>query len=1358
MTMSEQEKREEQKKAVSRAAKQWEEDLINESGPLYRFRDLKLSTLDLTPGADGGVSTQALDSLLSGRETRLSRLFPDEEACNEARRRLIAIYKRSQENSEEKGIDTLFIGVGLATWTVETGTSPNAPVVLLPMTAQPTDAARRDFRLNPSDDPSLNPVLIHAFRTEHGLDLSDQDEDQAVDLVMPFSNMKKRSGDLVSRWGQIRGLSIVPRVVLGNFSYVNMPMVTDLHNHLDAFAANDVVAAIAGAAGARQALADKIKDPPINKPDVDSPESEFLVLDADSSQHQAINRILSGESLVVWGPPGTGKSQTIANLIAALIAGGKRVLFVAEKRAAIDVVASRLQRTEMSNFVMDMHGSGKSKREFASRLDNAIRAIRSIPRQNDSATYRRLEELRENLVQHDTMMHRREQRWGLAPFEAQAKLIAAESQGTPSAQVRSLDAKRLDQNGIDQLKRDMAQWTSLEGHALRTRYSQWANANVASREQAQDAYSIVESLARDALPSAKTAMRDAFNQTGVADPNTIVGWFEAKEFFASIRSFLAGCSPEIYDLPHAQLMAVLDPEQNLLGRLSANLSPAYRSARQKVSDLCKTKSRLSRKETHDLVAEAAKQKLQWEERQGAGPRPQVPDQLAACEDALASLQRLLAAMAPYFPNERLAVQPIGEVEATLNTLYSQREVAARLHRIRELESDLKAAGFEDVISIVASDGVPAKDAAAALEHSWLKDMWDDMLFRIPRLAEFSADFHGRESSEFASLDRDHLKNTPRRISRSVAEAAVAVMNEHPEETDLIRREAAKKRRHLPVRSLIERAPHVLMAVHPCWMMSPLLVSETLPGRGELFDVVIFDEASQIPPAEAICSLARAPQAVIAGDDRQLPPTAFFGKKGVDDDEVPEDEAPEEEDQGVDLADFESILDVFKASPIREQMLEWHYRSKDGRLIQFSNTHIYGGSLTAFPGIDYKCPIAHHLVTAEPVTSKSLVSHPKEVEKVVDLVIEHARKRPDESLGIIAFGDRHASNIEEAVRLRLRQLEDDSLEEFFSDAADERFFVKNIERVQGDERETIILSVGYHKDANGRLLYRFGPLNQKGGERRLNVAITRARSQVHLVSSFSHLDMDPGRNNPKGVDLLRQYIEFAASGGAEVGAKPSEVPLNSFELDVRDRLTEKGVPVTPQYGVSGFRIDFACAHPAQPGRLVLAIEADGASYHSAHTARDRDRLRQEILEAKGWRFHRIWSTAWFRHRDEEVAKAVNAWKEACEAADLDSQPLPPPPDNPPDEHPPVPLNSRGPRPPVPPGYPITDYQSTQLQAMARWILSDTLLRTDDELLAEMMKELGFGRRGHRIEGALRQAIAAVRSSQPPTGRRPEASAR
>jgi very-short-patch-repair endonuclease len=382
----------------------------------------------------------------------------------------------------------------------------------------------------------------------------------------------------------------------------------------------------------------------------------------------------------------------------------------------------------------------------------------------------------------------------------------------------------------------------------------------------------------------------------------------------------------------------------------------------------------------------------------------------------------------------------------------------------------------------------------------------------------------------------------------------------------------------------------------------------------------------------------------------------------------------------------------------------------------------------------------------------------EVARVVSLVLSHAAERPDESLGVITMGVVHADRISGALRLALRSRPE--LHDVFDESRPEPFFVKNLERVQGDERDAVILSIGYGKTADGRLLYRFGPLLLPGGHRRLNVAVTRARRRMTLVCSFRSTDLDPSRSNAEGVRLLRAYLQYAESGGVSLGAAATEKPaLNAFEIDVQSRLAAAGIPVTAQYGVAGYYVDFAAAHPTRPAEMVLAIEADGASYHSSGTVRDRDRLRQEHLERLGWSFHRIWSTDWFADPAAEVERVRAAYEAAVAAADarLGIEPAAPEVEPAPAEDAAEPaiaidptptvrlsdLGRAGPRPPVPVGRPIAAYTQEQLVELVRWIESDTLLRTEEQLLDEVMSELGFQRKGPRIRAAV---LAAVRESR------------
>ena len=629
--------------------------------------------------------------------------------------------------------------------------------------------------------------------------------------------------------------------------------------------------------------------------------------------------------------------------------------------------------------------------------------------------------------------------------------------------------------------------------------------------------------------------------------------------------------------------------------------------------------------------------------------------------------------------------------------------------------------------------------AGPLRHAWLASSIEEVQLSDTTVPAFRGRYHDEIASEFRSLDAERLDVAVQRVRRAHAQAAIDARNKFPTHDNLVSKEAQKRSRHLPLRRLFSEAPNVLLALRPCRMASPLSVSQLIPGNRPHFDVVVFDEASQVLPEDAVTSLLRGRQAVVAGDRRQLPPTTFFA---AGDDEAESDESGA-------TSGFESILDVMSAFLDPPWSLDWHYRSRDEALIAYSNHRIYGGRLITFPGPGLRKAVSHELVLHDLGQAGQEQSASREVQRVVELVLEHARARPNESLGVIAMGITHAKRIEMEFD-RARQGRAD-LEEFFATNRSERFFIKNLERVQGDERDAIILSVGYGKNEAGRLVYRFGPLLQQGGERRLNVAITRARRRMTPVSSFSHLDVDP--NYPReGVRHLRNYLEYAASGGRSLGlGTATDVPLNDFEQAVFDALTRRGLKLVGQLGSSNYRIDMVAMHPEKAGRFVLAIECDGASYHSAPTARDRDRLRQQQLEALGWRFCRIWSTDWFLRRDDEIQRVLNAFEAALRLANAEDDAGDGPTLDPvtPDVDPTrraelSPRPARGPRPLVAPGRLITDYQMRELQAIVRWVQSDGKLRTNEEILSDVVRELGFLRRGTRIVEAVNQAIRAVRA--------------
>ena len=776
----------------------------------------------------------------------------------------------------------------------------------------------------------------------------------------------------------------------------------------------------------------------------------------------------------------------------------------------------------------------------------------------------------------------------------------------------------------------------------------------------------------------------------------------------------------------------------------AEIAQQYQSALAELESLKPGLSSRSARELYEEVKAAHTLTHRWADL-GCTGSPQVLANADEASEAFDKMKDAVDKLVIMLPEYKLADKTAEGISSLAQELLSDQHTLFQLPRLHDVEHRLRAVHVGPLLDKVTSGAMSDDALEAAFDHSRLRSIQREVLLEDSRLSGFQGSRQSRYVREFQQADTSHLQGNPPRVARRIAEHAVTALNQNHGQDQLIRKEARKKTRHLPLRSLFEQAPDALAAIRPCWAMSPLDVAQTLPPR-PLFDLVVFDEASQVLPCDAVPALLRGRRAMVAGDSRQLPPTTFFDSTGGDDDLEEDVES---------MADYESILDVMDAQ-LSRRPLTWHYRSQDERLIAYSNQEIYHGSLTTFPGANSDRCLSWELVPHRMGVATKKGSNSDEVLQVVDLMIGHARARPDETLGVIAMGINHANRIEEVLRQRLGEERDPALEDFFNEANEERAFVKNLERVQGDERDAIILSIGYGKNADGKMLYNFGPLNREGGERRLNVAITRARKRMTLVSSFDYADMDPERTRSTGAKMLRGFLKFAQSGGTALDGADDRPPLNPFEIDVHDKLTAAGLKVIPQHGCSGYRIDFAVYHPNRPDQFALAVEADGASYHSSLTARDRDRLRQEHLERLGWRFCRIWSTDWFNDHRREVDRVLAAYEKAVEAIDAGIDSPPNAPDQP--EEPLGDLDTTTPPKPADPppsrgikpfmrSYvsSIDDISHHELVALVRWINSDGLLRTNEQLFEEVFGELPFKRRGAKINAAINKAISAAMGS-------------
>ncbi len=1334
----------ERRAAVDQAREGWIRRLIDLSrrNNLLYFRDLKLGSLDLSDH-----DTEAMAALLGGETVPLNRLLPRADEVRAAAQ-VLEIRRRALANWEEKGLETLFLALGMATWApADEGRPPQSAVLLVPMAVEARGREGRAVALRRAGEEQVNPVLLHVLETEHGRTvapesllppINGEEEGERFDPEEVFTRLARAANG-------IKGFAVNRRAVMSNFSFQKMAMVKDLRERGAEMASHDLIAAIAGNAAARETVSSRRTGTDPREFDRVPPDTEFLILDADSSQQKVIAAVLAGQDGAIHGPPGTGKSQTIANLIAALAAEGRRILFVAEKRAALEVVQRRLEAVGLGHLALDLHGADISRREVMQRIRESLDVVRESAAVDVTEVHRRFADRRARLNEHVARLHARRAPSGMSAYELQGRLLRLPPEARASTRWRGPDLDRLNAETTAAVRDLLVEAGGFGGLFLRIDPSPWTGATLADGRAVQQAVDLAARLARERWPALRSSLADLVAETGLAAPATLEG---AKGFVLLLQEVcgtLALYDVDLFRQDLDVLVAALAPASR--GRLAEAwawcTNAPFRAARWTLRSLRRERS-VPARQLHDEAAAAADQLRRWRTCSSAAS---IPCRVPGLEVAGAHLEALLGdlgALAPCLGRGDLGRLPLDKLGGLLDALAADAETPYRLPRLREIERALDEAGAGPIVAELRDRKPEPRLWPQVFEHAWLASSLDRTRSESPALAGFDGRTHDRFVDEFRRLDRERLELAVARVRRAHAERAVAARNAFPEQDALVRREAAKKTRHLPLRKLLAEAPDVLTALRPCWMASPLSVSQLLGADRRYFDVVLFDEASQVLPEDAVPALLRASRAVVAGDRHQLPPTTFFA--------AGEDEEDEEEVPGA-ATGFESVLDLMQGF-LDPWPLDWHYRSRDEALIAFSNRHIYGERLVTFPGPGGPLSLSYVLVPHVPGQEGQEESASEEIRRVVELVLEHASTRPSETLGVIAMGIKHARRVEAAIE-EARRLRPD-FDAFLDQTLEERFFVKNLERVQGDERDAIILTVGYGKDRAGRLLYRFGPLLYEGGERRLNVAITRARHHVTLVSSFDHHDMDPSRSKARGVELLRLYIEYAASGGQRLGdAGRTAVPLNTFEQDVYDALTARGLSLEPQWGASCYRIDLVAKHPRRPGRFVLAVECDGASYHSAYTARDRDRLRQQHLEALGWCFHRIWSTDWFLHRDQEIDRALAAFEAAAARADrVDGEPNDGSGSSPGAEAPSqnrAPSRGvlvgqrRGPRPAVPRRSTIDEYSQGELVALVTWLCSDGRLRTDDEIVEEMVRELGFQRRGARIEAAIRRVIERVRST-------------
>jgi very-short-patch-repair endonuclease len=675
--------------------------------------------------------------------------------------------------------------------------------------------------------------------------------------------------------------------------------------------------------------------------------------------------------------------------------------------------------------------------------------------------------------------------------------------------------------------------------------------------------------------------------------------------------------------------------------------------------------------------------------------------------------------------------PVGQLATHLAML---RENAPQLEewvKFARWNRDMVKAGFKGVVEELLSGSITPEETADLVSLRIHRELFDRIASTDRSIGEFVISAHEEIRDRFCQLDQWEI----RAAAKSIREYQLG-RSDRPRKTftaaasselGMLQREIAKKRKHLPLRRLFAEIAGVIQRLKPCIMMSPLSVSTLLDTEDIRFDVVIFDEASQVFPWDAMGAIYRGTQLIVAGDEKQMPPSNFFNRADI------------ESDDEDDISDFESILSLCKSINMPAKRLRWHYRSRREPLIAFSNRHFYDGDLVTFPSALDGTGDAVRLELVSDgrwIDRKNLL----EAARVTDLVLDHLKNCPQKSIGVIAFNQSQQRAIEDTIYDRRRT--DAVVDALFSVDLPEPLFIKNLENVQGDERDVILLSMGYAKNDAGKFLKNFGPLSKGGGERRLNVAVTRAREQVVMVASVRAADMDLSGSKSQGAHLLKAYLEYAEKGVDALGLARQEIAgevESPFEADVANELIRRGFEPVAQVGCGGFRLDLALKHPEYPGVFCLGIECDGATYHSSQTARDRDRIRQSVLEGLGWNIVRVWSTDWVRNPETQMQRIMDAYDAAVAGhanpktnyAEFDDDDLEPEIVEPAPDVDVVATKTYA---------NIDEVPSTDILERAQSILVQAGATGHEDLMRMIARDLGFSRLGQRIRERLDQQLA------------------
>lgn len=1333
---------------ITEAIERWAAEIADLGGaePLTRYRDLKFGTLDLH-GADPEVRRRLLD----GEPVRVSRLFPHDPIKLTAARSARRLAERMWRLEEAHGIAAGYLATGLASWADRTSTlRPMAPILLRRVQALPAGFGGSDLLLHVVGEPELNSRLLDAMADQIGLRLT------ARDLLNPAGEL--RYPVVVDRLREqapphvVDGFSIAHRAVIGLMSGLAEDVASDLRANAASVARHRLVALAAGGRPPAGLAAGSTSDPAAG---VVPPSAEATqhpadpAIDLDSVQASVLTAVRDGASMVVETPAGTGATQLAAALCADAVSAGRSVMVVADSAPRLRGLRRRLAAIGLGGATLDVSDGVVTApgiaRDVLSALDagshRGTDSTAGSPSLDDAARDAA------TLAGYLDALHRTRQPWGRSAYESFGAASAGLTPSAPQVHIEADALSRLDTSTMQRLRAALADFVRLDGLTISAQATTWFGATPTSAEEAEQAVALVDRLRSDLVPAAHDLGSRAAAEVGMPAPTGPADLHELATLLETVRTVEQTFRPSVWSGPLDRLAAATADRRSRREHADAPGLLERRTLRAQAQQMLRDPVLAGdQARMVTALAAAAEASHRWNDRARDGRHPRIGSTTDAAIAASTALTEATSALAEVHPEALPPDLDFPATQARLASLAGDAHWARRLPRLTEAATDLAEGGLAPVVAVLreraeAGEPIDADTALAVLDASIAASMAELIQRSDPVLVETTGPDLRQAAQRWRQADAAAVVAAADRARAAWVEAARRAATERPVQVRTLRA-VADLSLPMPTRDMLATTWDTVRAARPVWLAGPLPAAATLPPDTSV-DLLVVLDAHAVALAHAIGMLARAGQVVVLGDPAQPPPSPT--PLSV---EVPDPRTnPMLPGTGAEAPSLYAVL----RDLLPGEALTVRYGCRDERLQAAVPPGRSPVQVSVPAGSAASSPLTLVPVTQPPGLRNQEESVAAEVARVVDLVTGHLQHRPEQSLAVLTLGRAHAEAIEAALA-RAAQTEP-WLAAALGPEVDEPFLLKPVEDLVGERRDTVILSVGFGRTMDGRLLYRYGPLNRPGGVRWLSAGVGAARRDLVVVSTVNADDLEPRRLAADGLRALRELLAVGARDGA--GAGEAAAALDPWEQHVHDRLQAAGLPVRPGGGSGRLVTPLLLDHPGRPGRGVLVVESDGGVVPAMSDLRDRERMRPEQIMRAGWIIDRTCLTDWLRDGDAEVERIRQAWNDACRLADAvdaarnapptqveaapaaTEQPAQPPP----------------PRPDVTPGRPVEAYPMSDLIALGQWLEQREPGRGEDDAVAALGREIGLQHPSGRAATALRHAVRAATIVRAPSDAAP-----